>query len=245
MLVWYCLHSLETWHQCYQQQCWGGEEQWSGVVGCQAACGRQSPQRSGSICHSWPSLHVRGCRSHHKYNGEGTGYCSYMFWLLYCWNLGSHRSSIYIVLMLVWNNKISQKLTKVQSCTGIKVQMQIGWICWTGVKSTGNVIWSNNSCCSDVWVLLIIGASPTLIVTTASTREIMIWMYVCMYVCMYHLPRVCAPWFPGSVYVLKCSVYFSILTCSLAWFTNALDWKKRTEQQGLLMSAMIFIDKDR
>ena len=67
-------------------------------------------------------------------------------------------------------------------------------------------------------------ASPTLIMTTAPVRGIMVCQ---IYVCIIY-PAFVAPWFPRSVYALKYSVYFSILTCSRAWFTTALDWTART-----------------
>ena len=44
-----------------------------------------------------------------------------------------------------------------------------------------------------------------------------------IYVCIIY-PAFAAPWFPRSVYALKCSVYFGILTCSRA----ALNWTART-----------------
>ena len=60
-----------------------------------------------------------------------------------------------------------------------------------------------------VWV------NPTLIMTTAN---------VCLYLTF--SPAFVAPWFPRSMYILKCSMYSGklILTCSRVWFT--------TEQQG-------------
>ena len=61
-------------------------------------------------------------------------------------------------------------------------------------------------------------------------QPVCVCMYVCMYVCMSmyltFLSAFVAPWFPRSVYALKCSVYSGILTCSCAWFT--------TKQQGRL-----------
>ena len=51
--------------------------------------------------------------------------------------------------------------------------------------------------------------------TTAPTRKIIVSEY--LYIIY---PAFVAPWFPRSVYVLKCSVYFGILTWSRAWFTT-------------------------
>ena len=48
-----------------------------------------------------------------------------------------------------------------------------------------------------------------------------------MYLCIIY-PAFVASWFPRSVYTLKYSIYFSILTCSHAWFTTALDGTART-----------------
>ena len=49
------------------------------------------------------------------------------------------------------------------------------------------------------------------------------------------------------MYALKYSVYSSILTCSCAWFTAALDWTARMTGHGatVFMSAMKIIDEDR
>ena len=44
---------------------------------------------------------------------------------------------------------------------------------------------------------------------------------------MYRLSCICCTWFLRSMYNLKCSVYSSILTCSRAWFTTAIDWTAR------------------
>ena len=45
-------------------------------------------------------------------------------------------------------------------------------------------------------------------------------IYLSVYVCIIYLVFV-APWFLRSVYVVKCSVYFGILTCPHAWFITA------------------------
>ena len=52
-------------------------------------------------------------------------------------------------------------------------------------------------------------------------------MYLCIYVSMYHLPTFVAPWFPISVYTLKCSVvYWRAHVRDLQ--LHALDWTART-----------------
>ena len=48
-----------------------------------------------------------------------------------------------------------------------------------------------------------------------------------MYLCLYHLLAFVTPWFPRSVYTIRCSMYSGILKCSHAWFTTALDWTAR------------------
>ena len=78
--------------------------------------------------------------------------------------------------------------------------------------------------CSGAWVWLIIGASlsePNIDHDNGPHAR-----NNAIYLCIIY-PAFVAPWFPRSVYVLKCSVYSSILTCSRAWFTTALskdDW---------------------
>ena len=54
--------------------------------------------------------------------------------------------------------------------------------------------------------------------TTGPACRIMVSIYLSFY------PVFVASWFPRSVYALKCSVYSSVLTCSRAWFTTALNW---------------------
>ena len=49
----------------------------------------------------------------------------------------------------------------------------------------------------------------------ARNNGIYVCSYLSIYVCIIY-PVFVAPWFPRSVYTLKYSMYFSILTCSHA-----------------------------
>ena len=67
-----------------------------------------------------------------------------------------------------------------------------------------------------------------------------IYMYVSIYVCIIY-PAFVVPWFPNSVYALKCFLYY--------WRTHMCELQLHsTEQQGqleLLVCAMKIINEDR
>ena len=64
-------------------------------------------------------------------------------------------------------------------------------------------------------------------------------IYLCTYVCIIY-PAFVAPWFPRSMYALKCSVY-DMLTCVIYNSTRSTEQQRRLE---LLVSAVKIIDKD-
>ena len=78
-------------------------------------------------------------------------------------------------------------------------------------------------------------ASPTLIITTALARGIIVSEYLCII-----YPMFVAPWFPRSMYALKCSMYFSIIDVLMCMIR-----KHSSEWLELLVPAMIFINEDR
>ena len=57
-------------------------------------------------------------------------------------------------------------------------------------------------------------------------------MYVCMYVYKYHWPAFVAPWFPRSMYAIRWSMHYGILTSSCAWFTTAYTESRTAKQYG-------------
>ena len=61
---------------------------------------------------------------------------------------------------------------------------------------------------------------------SSRTQNNMVSMSVSIYLSIIY-PVFVTPWFPRSMYTLKCSMYSGILTCSCAWFTTALDWTAR------------------
>ena len=82
--------------------------------------------------------------------------------------------------------------------------------------------------------------SLTLIMTTAPTRGTMVSMYLSIYLSIYSYVCIIysafvTPWFPRSVYVLKCSVYSGILMCS----HHGLQ-QHSTEQQGRLELLIVY-----